>query len=368
MAKINFLLLLLKLSFFSGMQAQSITLEHLWTRVGDSYGAVDVENATESIECAVFSPDEKQIVSGAKKGWEISLWETKSGKQVWQNRADEEIEVVGFTRNGKFVISGGEDKKIRIWKAKTGKLVRSVDNLAGFDAMDVANNRPLVAMGDEAGQILLINTLNWKQTDLVMQGEDELTGAAQGVHADVNQLHFSADDQQLLSAGRNGEVKLWKVTEKDKLELVRTFRGHTSTVKSVRMSPDGHLVAAGAGGGEGVRIWNLQSGELIHHIPGTAMIMETVAFTPDGKFLFTGGNEGEGKIGAPVENQGFENNNGMGHLRAYRVPQTDQESFEMVLEMPLFRQEFLDFSKNGKLMVTSHEDGTLRLWKVNYQQ
>lgn len=344
-----------------------IDIEPIWVRVGDSYGAVDVENVTESVECAVFSPDEKTIASGAKKGWDIILWDVKSGEKIWEDTADEEIEVVNFTQDGKFLVSGGEDKKLRIWDVKTGEQVMEIDNLAGFDAMDVAHSGHLLAGGDEAGQILLYDTRTWETLDLVQQGPDELTGAKKGVHADVNQLHFSKDDKWLLSAGRNSEVKLWKVTDDHKLKHERTYTGHTGSTKSVRLSPDGKYVAAGAGDGNGVRIWDFETGVLVDHIPGTGMIMETIEFTPNGEYLFTGGNEGEGKTGAPVENPGFENKDGMGHIRAYKVPEGNAKDFKPVLEKPVFRQEFFDFTDDGKFLVTSHEDGTLRLWNVAYK-
>jgi WD40 repeat protein len=343
-----------------------IDIEPVWVRVGDEYGAIDVENVTESVEAAVFSPDETLIASGAKKGWDIILWEVKTGDKVWEDKADEEIEVVDFTQDGKFVVSGGEDKKLRVWDVETGKQVKEIDNLAGFDAMDVAHSRHLLAGGDEAGQILLFDTRTWKRLDLVQQGPDELTGAKKGVHGDVNQLQFSKDDQWLLSAGRNGEVKLWKVTEEKKLKHERTYSGHTGSVKSVRLSPDEKYVAAGAGSASGVRIWDFETGELVDHIPATGMIMETIEFTPNGEYLFTGGNEGEGKSGEPIENPGFENKDGMGHIRAYKVPEKRETEFKLVMEKPVFRQEFLDFTDDGKLLVTSHEDGTLRLWKVHY--
>jgi len=343
-----------------------VDIEPVWIRVGDEYGVVDHENETESVECAVFSPDETKIASGSKKGWDIILWDVITGKKIWENKAQEEIEVVNFTPDGKYVISGGEDKKLRIWDVNSGKQVREIDNIAGFDAMDVSHQSNLLAVGDEAGQILLFDTKTWEQQELVQQGEDELTGAAKGVHADVNQLHFSQDDKWLLSAGRNKEVKLWKVIKNSKLKHIRTYKGHTGSVKSVRLSPNGKFVAAGAGSASGVRIWDFETGDLIHHIKATAMIMETIEFTPNGKYLFVGGNEGEGKIGEPVENNGFRNNNGMGHIRAYKVPENGGSQFKLVMEESVFRQEFFDFTNDGKYLVTSHEDGTVRLWGVIY--
>jgi WD40 repeat protein len=346
--------------------AQQIDIEPIWIRVGDSYGAIDVESSTESVECAVFSPDETKIASGAKKGWEITLWETQSGEIIWQNRAEEEIEVVNFTPDGNYVVSGGEDKKLRIWDAATGEQVKVIENLAGFDAMDVDPNQDLLAAGDEAGQILIYDTKSWELRSMVKQGPDELTGAEKNVHSDVNQLDFSDDGKHLLSAGRNGLVRLWAVGESGVLKHVRDYKGHSSSIKSVRLSPEERLVAAGAGGGEGVRIWDFETTELRGHIPGTGMIMETVAFTPDGKYLFTGGNEGEGRIGEKIENLGFENKDGMGHIRAYKVPSKNGDDFKLVMAKPVFRQEFFDFSDDGRFLVSSHEDGTLRLWEVRY--
>lgn len=60
--------------------------------------------------------------------------------------------------------------------------MKEIDNLADFDAMDVANNRHLLAGGDEAGQILLYDTRTWERLDLVQQGSDEQTGAKKRGH------------------------------------------------------------------------------------------------------------------------------------------------------------------------------------------
>jgi len=77
-----------------------------------------------------------------------------------------------------------------------------------------------------------------------------------------------------------------------------------------------------------------------------------VAFTPNGQFLAVGGHEKA--------------------LTFYRVA-----DWKMALEVPMPRIEYIDFSADGRLMVTGHEDsGLIQLYmflsntqqRGNYQQ
>lgn len=54
-------LILLQTQLFP--QDSTLVMEPIWTRVGDSFGAIDQENGIASIESAEFSPDEKLIAA-----------------------------------------------------------------------------------------------------------------------------------------------------------------------------------------------------------------------------------------------------------------------------------------------------------------
>lgn len=344
-----------------------IDLEPVWVRLGDSYGKEDVENVTESVESAEFSPDGKYIVSGAKKGWEIMVWETATGNKVWENKLSEETEAVAFSRDGRYVAAGGEYKAVYIFDAKTGKEIEKLSVGASLDGMRFSNSGNLLVAGDEMGRIHVWRTSDWEELHTLIQGEDEAANdgarGARGRHADVNSIDFTRDDQYMASAGRNQVVKIWKVADGS---LVRTLEGHQGTVKTTRISPDGKLVAAGAGNGGGVRVWDFDTGKELAHLPAAGMITEAVEFTPDGRFLVVGGNEGEGRVGTKVENPGFENGDGKAFIRIYQVPENGRGEYKLVLKKPVFRQEYFHFTSDGNQMVSSHEDGTLRLWRVLY--
>ncbi|KZP23124.1 prolyl oligopeptidase, partial [Athelia psychrophila] len=66
------------------------------------------------------------------------------------------------------------------------------------------------------------------------------------------------------------------------------FEGHTESVRSVALSPDGEHVASGSAD-QTIRIWNARTGKLVRgpfkwHTDSVA----SVAFSPDGKHLVSG--------------------------------------------------------------------------------
>ncbi|HEY9853738.1 MAG TPA: WD40 repeat domain-containing serine/threonine-protein kinase [Leptolyngbyaceae cyanobacterium] len=68
---------------------------------------------------------------------------------------------------------------------------------------------------------------------------------------------------------------------------VYSLTGHLSSVSTVAISPNGKIIASG-GFDNTIKLWNLQTGELICSIMSHSKPVLAVAFNPDGKLLVSG--------------------------------------------------------------------------------
>src|SRR5262249_14107 len=95
---------------------------------------------------------------------------------------------------------------------------------------------------------------------------------------------FAPDGKTVTSGSFSRVVEEWDVATG---KQVRTFAGHTSSVMSLAISPDGRFLLTGPSKGDGVRLWDRASAKVLHSLPGHGAQVIGVAFSPDGKRLAT---------------------------------------------------------------------------------
>ncbi len=79
---------------------------------------------TDSVVTAVFSADGKRVLSGGDDRT-MRLWDAETGRQIQKFSGHEGgVKSVAFSPDGKHVLSGASDATVRWWDAKTGKELR----------------------------------------------------------------------------------------------------------------------------------------------------------------------------------------------------------------------------------------------------
>jgi WD40 repeat protein len=116
-------------------------------------------------------------------------------------------------------------------------------------------------------------------------------------HADyVRSIAFSPDGKMLAAAGgppqRGGEIKIWDVQTR---QLLRTLLGHKDCIYSVAWSPDGKLLASGSYD-KMVKLWDPATGKEVKNLQDHIDAVFAVAFSPDGKHLASGSQDRSVKI------------------------------------------------------------------------
>ncbi len=293
---------------------------------------------TFAIQSVAFSPDGELLVSGNGDG-RVRIWRNREGPPIHAFQAhsnwvfsikwlpdglsfltaggdnlihrfsrdgasdpiatlaghQKDVHALAVSRDGRHVLSGGDDGRAFLWDLEMGVLLRKLEGHSRqITSVALSPDDRFAVTGSRDNTIRL-----WR----LDTGETMDTWI--GHASDVMSVAFSPDGRTAASASYDGTVRLWDIGTGRNTRIMTDFlapdqRFHNLRVFSVAFSPDGRLLAGS--GTRTLRLWDVMSGRQIHAVtPGVQIKrdastvpehLSSTAFSPDGHLLAAGSTSG----------------------------------------------------------------------------
>lgn len=234
-----------------------------------SSGVIEHDFMGESLVSIAAIPGTNHVLTGHPN----NLVRVKNGEigdnlRVFGGHTTSTTMGVGFSPDGRYVVSGGVEAFTRLWN-RTNAMPHTVvpGHGAGTQAAAFSPDGRFVLT--TFGAPIYSARLSNPQTGLV---EREFLGHTSWLLTAV----FSPDGQRLATGAQDGTARLWDVATGT---LMRTFSMPGTLIRSVAVSANGMYLASGDSGGI-VRLWDAANGRQLRAFELNAGAVTSLAFSP----------------------------------------------------------------------------------------
>ena len=283
---------------------------------------------TESVNTVQYSPDERFAITGSNDKT-LRLWDAKTGRLLSTNsNSRNAVLSASWNHDGSRVVFSSKDGFVRTCAIQDGDFfqldsVELKDSYARFVTFNPSGTEIVVCSYNGPVYILDADLKTWK--DIIPASKSGATYVSYSPEGDYMAIAMSSTKS----------IVIKKVSD---LSSVTTLTGHTDWVRSVEFSPDGKALVS-CSDDKTVRMWDLET----RNSRTLAVLPEwgtRATFTPDGSRIVCSSRDGI--------------------FRIYDV-RTANEIPEFQIKHPGYLNSF-DISSDGKQVICGSADPLVHIW------
>ena len=281
------------------------------------------------------------------------------------------------------VVSTSRDNTAISWKANPDR--HSVDDSFGTPDHRMEGHSSFVSCVSLAHATDYALTASW---DHAIRMWDLRTGQSQRKFLkhtkDVLAVAFSPDDRLIVSAGRDNVIRVWNVAGECMHEFLRD--GHEDWVSSICFSPSlDHPIVVSGSWDNTVKVWNVNEGKCVRTLSGHTNSVSTVTVSPDGSLCASGSKDGSALLwdlnsgeklfdidaGSAINQIAFSPNRFWMCVASEKALQVyDLESKDVIADLSVDNVKpseciSVAWSADGNTLYSGHKDNLIRVWSIS---
>jgi WD40 repeat protein/serine/threonine protein kinase len=290
------------------------------------------------------------------------------------------VHAVSFSSDDSQILSGSDDNTMKVWNARTGRLMKTLRGHAGWVRscqFSPALGSQQVLSGSHDGQARIWNVDRYIEN--ISLSVDESTDDRSPVidHDDaVLAVAFDATTKYVVTAGRNQTARIWDAhtgeligslgqEEKTSDRANALQEGHAFLATTVIPFPNGKEILTSAMDNT-TRIWDARLGTELVRLDDTGSTA-AAAVSADGTLIATGSNVKKSKVVNDKASEQFVRRTypiRLWETAAVKSATRTAPVPKMELDEHEGRVTAIAFSANGKYLLSGDEFGEVFLWRL----